>query len=78
MEKSDKNQQKIEKLSPGKYLEITQVRSVIGHPQKHRRIIKALGLKRIRHTVIHRDTPVIRGMLKKVPHLVSFVEKEIQ
>ncbi len=55
-------------------LKITQVRSLIGRPEKHRRIVKALGLRRNQTTVIHDDTPVIRGMVFKVRHLVNVEE----
>lgn len=57
-----------------KKLKITQVRSVIGHPQPQKLTIKALGLRRIRHQVIKNDTPHIRGMIAKVNHLVQFEE----
>ena len=55
-------------------LKITQVRSVIGRPEKHRRIVRALGLKRNQSSVIHDDTPAIRGMVTKVCHLVNVEE----
>ena len=55
-------------------LKITQVRSVIGRPQKHRRVIEALGLKRNQTSVVHDDTPSIRGMVFKVRHLVNVEE----
>ena len=55
-------------------LKITQVRSRIGRPQKHRRILDALGLKRHQETVTHNDTPAIRGMVFKVRHLVNVEE----
>ena len=42
-------------------LKITQVRSVIGRPEKHRRIVRALGLRRNQTSVEHDDTPAIRG-----------------
>ena len=51
-------------------LKITQVRSTISRLPKHRRTIEALGLGRIRKTVIHEDTPQIRGMIRSVAHLV--------
>ncbi|MCA1720688.1 MAG: 50S ribosomal protein L30 [Actinobacteria bacterium] len=57
-------------------LRITQVRSVIGRPQDQRDTVRSLGLKRIRHTVVQPDRPEIRGMLRKVPHLVTFEEVE--
>jgi large subunit ribosomal protein L30 len=55
-------------------LKITQVRSLIGSKQGHKRTVRALGLKRIRDTRMHEDTPQIRGMLHKVRHLVSYEE----
>ncbi len=55
-------------------LKITQVRSVIGRPEKHRRVIESLGLKRNQSTVIHNDTPAIRGMVFKVRHLLNVEE----
>ena len=60
-------------MSDGK-LKITQVRSVIGRPEKHRRIIEALGLRRNQTSVLHNDTPAIRGMVFKVRHLVNVEE----
>ncbi len=53
------------------YLEITQIKSAIGRRPEHRGTLRALGLKRIRHTVVHEDTPVIRGMVSKVAFLVE-------
>ncbi|MDE2769662.1 MAG: 50S ribosomal protein L30 [Bacteroidota bacterium] len=55
-------------------LRITQTRSLIGSSDLQRRTIQALGLRRIRHTVTHSDTPVIRGMLRKVSHLINVEE----
>lgn len=53
------------------YLEITQVKSSIGCRPQARGTMRALGLKRINHTVTHEDTPVIRGMLNKVAYLIE-------
>jgi large subunit ribosomal protein L30 len=55
-------------------LKITQIRSLIGRKPKHRRTVKALGLKRIGHTVTQRDTPAIRGMIESVSYLVKVEE----
>ena len=55
-------------------LKVTQVRSVIGSKQDQKRTVRALGLKRIRDSRVHEDTPQIRGMLHKVRHLVSYEE----
>jgi large subunit ribosomal protein L30 len=53
------------------YIEITQVKSSIGRKPDHRGTLRALGLKRIRHTVVQEDTPVIRGMVNKVAYLLE-------
>ncbi|PLX19604.1 MAG: 50S ribosomal protein L30 [Salinivirgaceae bacterium] len=55
-------------------IRITQTRSKIGSTQRQKKTIDALGLKRIRHTVEHEDNQVIRGMIKKVEHLVTIEE----
>jgi large subunit ribosomal protein L30 len=55
-------------------LKITQVRSTIKRKENQKRIIEALGLKRLHHSVIHKDVPQIRGMLRKVAHLVDVEE----
>ena len=55
-------------------LKVTQIKSVIGRPQSHRRVVTALGLRRHQMIVIHEDTPAIRGMLHKVRHLVRVEE----
>ena len=55
-------------------LQVTQVRSKIGIKPKQRGTLRALGLRRIDHTVEHADKPEIRGMLAKVPHLVRVEE----
>jgi large subunit ribosomal protein L30 len=56
-------------------LKVTQVRSAIGTKPKHRGTLRALGLGRIGRTRVLPDRPEIRGMLAKVPHLVT-VEEE--
>ena len=58
----------------GTILRVTQVRSKIGIKPKQRGTLRALGLRRIDHTVEHADKPEIRGMLAKVPHLVRVEE----
>jgi large subunit ribosomal protein L30 len=57
-------------------LKVTQVRSVVGSKQRHKRTVRALGLKRIRDSRVHEDTPQIRGMVQKVQHLVRAEEVE--
>lgn len=55
-------------------VKITQVRSIINRPANQKRTMKALGLRRIRHSVVHNATPQILGMVQKVRHLVSVEE----
>jgi len=59
-----------------KELRITQIRSIIGYKIKQKRTVRALGLHHIRDSVIKEDTPVIRGMINKVSHIVRFEELE--
>ena len=55
-------------------LKVTQVKSVIGSKEGHKRTVRALGLKRIRDSRVHHDTPQVRGMVHKVQHLVHAEE----
>jgi len=53
-------------------LKITQIRSTIDRKENQKRTITALGLGRLHRTVVHDDTPQIRGMIKTVEHLVTW------
>jgi large subunit ribosomal protein L30 len=55
-------------------LQITLVRSLIGRPEDQRATVRALGLTKTNSTIEHEDSPVIRGMIKKVIHLIKVVE----
>lgn len=57
-------------------LVITQVRSKIGTQERHRGTLRALGLRRIGHTVEHDDSPQLQGMLRMVSRLVDVKEAE--
>lgn len=57
-------------------LQITLVRSLIGRPETQRVTVKTLGLRKLNSTVVHNDSPAIRGMINKVSHLVSVTEIE--
>ena len=59
-----------------KKLKITQTKSVIDRPKDQKLTIEALGLGRPNYFKIHNDTPQIRGMAKKVAHLVNIEEIE--
>lgn len=53
-------------------LRVTWIKSDIGYAADQKRTIRALGLRRLNHTVVHDDTATVRGMLNKVEHLVKF------
>ena len=55
-------------------IKIKQVRSVIKRPADQKATIKALGFRKLNHTVEHEATPQILGMVKKVQHLLKVVE----
>jgi large subunit ribosomal protein L30 len=55
-------------------LKITLTRSLIGRPEDQRATVKALGLGKTNSSVVQDDTPAIRGMVRKVVHLVSVEE----
>lgn len=55
-------------------LKVTLVKSTIGCKKDQIANVAALGLKKIRDTKVHNDTPQIRGMIKKVSHLVKVEE----
>ncbi|NNF28569.1 MAG: 50S ribosomal protein L30 [Gemmatimonadetes bacterium] len=57
-----------------KKLQITQIRSGVGRQAVQRRTLEALGLKRHQQTVVHDDTPQIRGMIEKVDYLLEVRE----
>ncbi len=61
-----------------KTLRVTLVRSPIGYSKRQKATVRALGLRRLNQTVQHDDTPVIRGMIAKVSHLVRVEEEQVE
>jgi len=61
------------KKSP-KSLKITQIKSAIGYNQKMKKTLRALGLRKMHQSVVHADTPVIRGMVNKISFLLKVDE----
>ncbi|MCK5783719.1 MAG: 50S ribosomal protein L30 [Desulfobacterales bacterium] len=57
-------------------IKIKLVKSMNGRPEKHRRVLRGMGLTKLNKTVELEDTPSVRGMANKVSHLVSIEEKE--
>jgi large subunit ribosomal protein L30 len=55
-------------------IRITLYRSPICTPEKHKRIVKGLGLRKMNQIVVRPDRPEFRGMVNKVPHLLKVVE----
>jgi large subunit ribosomal protein L30 len=62
------------KSGSGKKIKLTLVKSAIGYPERTKATVRALGLRRINYSVTHSDTPVIRGMIDKLRHLVKIEE----
>lgn len=60
-----------------KQLKIKLVRSSIGRPQKQRDVLRGMGLTKLNKTVYLKDTSEIRGMVRKVSHLVTVEECEV-
>ena len=53
---------------------IRMIGSLIGCPEDQRATVRGLGLRRLQQVVEREDTPMVRGMIKKIPHLVAVVE----
>jgi len=51
-------------------LKVTLVKSMIGRPEKHRKVLRGMGLTKVNRTVELQNTPAIKGMVAKVSHLV--------
>ncbi|MGA6828657.1 50S ribosomal protein L30 [Nitrospira sp. NS4] len=67
---SSANQSKATK-SNASGVRVTLMRSPIGTPEKHRLVLRGLGLRHIRQTAVHPDTPQVRGMIHKVGYLLE-------
>lgn len=59
-----------------KKIKIRYVRSAIRRSGRQKAIVRGLGLRKLNQVVEHRDTPEIRGMVRKIPHLVKIIEGE--
>jgi large subunit ribosomal protein L30 len=55
-------------------VKIVMIGSVIGCPEGQRATVRGLGLRRLHQVVEREDTPMVRGMIRKIPHLVAVVE----
>ena len=61
-------------MAEGQTIKIKLVKSPICTPEKHKVIVRSLGLKTMNRIVVRPDTPSFRGMVAKVPHLLKIVE----
>ena len=61
-------------MAKAKEIIVTLVKSPIGYSVRQKGTVRALGLRKMKQSVTHTDTPVIRGMIDKVSHLVSVSE----
>jgi large subunit ribosomal protein L30 len=55
-------------------IKIKLIKSPICTPEKHKVMVRALGLRTLNRTVVKPDTPAFRGMVKKIPHLLAIVD----
>ena len=62
------------KSENAKTIFVTLVKSPIGYTKDQKKTVLALGLRRMHQTIEHRDTPALRGMIRKVIHLVQVEE----
>ena len=63
-----------DRVTPGRRVRLTLRRSLIGRPEGQRRIVRALGLRRVGAGRVHTLTPAVEGALKKIGHLVHVDE----
>jgi large subunit ribosomal protein L30 len=61
-------------MSESKTIKIKLIKSVICTPEKHKIIVKSLGLRKINQVVVKPDTDSFRGFVKKIPHLLALVD----
>ncbi|HNQ79528.1 MAG: 50S ribosomal protein L30 [Acidobacteriota bacterium] len=59
------------KAAASKKIKITLVRSLISRPESQRKVARGLGLGRLKSSVVREDTPSIRGMIRKINHVVK-------
>ncbi len=63
-------------MAKGDTVRIKYVRSSIGRSEHQKRIVRSLGLRRLNQVVERDDTPALRGVVAKIPHLIQIVGSE--
>lgn len=66
--------QKEETQTSGGTIKIQYYRSMIGYSKKQKAIVKSLGITKLNQTITRPDSPSMRGMVEKIPHLLRIVE----
>jgi large subunit ribosomal protein L30 len=74
MSKAEDNESPNQAGEQGRKIRIQWYRSTIGCNKGHKTLVRSLGLTKLNQTVERPDTPAIRGMVKKVPHLLRIVD----
>ena len=69
--KTKKSPKHASKAAGERHIKVTLVRSLIGYPETQRRVAWGLGLRKPNASVVRKDCPEIRGMVRKIPHLVK-------
>lgn len=63
-------------MAKGSTLRIKYIRSSIGRSEHQKKIVRSLGLRRLNQVVEREDTPSVRGVVAKIPHLIQIVGRE--
>ncbi len=63
-------------MAKGKTIFIQYFRSSIGRPERQKRILRSLGLKKLNQVIERPDNPATRGVVAKIPHLIQIIEGE--
>ncbi len=63
-------------MAKGKTIRIKYFRSSIGRPERQKKIVRSLGLRKLNQVVERPDNPSMRGVVAKIPHLIQIIEGE--
>ncbi len=63
-------------MAKGSTLLIKYIRSSIGRSEHQKRIVRSLGIRKLNQVVEREDTPAVRGVVAKIPHLIQIVGRE--
>ena len=63
-------------MAKGKTIRIKYFRSSIGRPERQKKILRSLGLKKLNQVIERPDNPSMRGVVAKIPHLIQIIDGE--